>query len=171
MMGQWVQGRQPEFGRIFGGAIRNHWRKALLITTIDLILGGLLYFNFTVFQFMSFNNIVTMLSLMMTICVAMTFVGINIYIWSLMPMLNLSTINTIKLGMILVFTYPLKSILVIFGTGIPVGISLMLSNVILLFMTFPISALIAMHGAWWILHIHFDEDEIAALFSEEVTIQ
>jgi len=167
MMGQWVRGRQPELIRVFGGAIRSHWLKILIVTALDLIIGGLLYFNFSVFQFMNLTNMLSMLSLMMTISVGLTFIGVNIYIWSLIPLLSLSTKNTIKLGMILVFTYPFKSAFIVIMLMIPVIISLFLPQAFLLFVTVSTSAYIAVRGTWWILQLHFDEDEIEALMSDE----
>ena len=166
MMNEWVQGRQPELFKVFWGAIRTHWQKVIFITLIDIAISGILYVNFSVFRFMSLDNILAILSLTMTVCVALLFIGVNIYIWSLMPLLNISTKNLIKLSLVLILTYPLKSLLISSSIIIPIILSLFLPIAFFMFVTVATSAYIAVRGTWWILQQHFSVEELEALINE-----
>jgi len=166
MMNQWVQGRQPELFRVFSGTIHKHWRKALIISVLDIAISSVLYINFSIFQVMSMDNILSILSVTMTACVALLFIGVNMYIWSLMPLLNISTKNLIKISLLLMLTYPLKSFFINILTITPIILSLFLPTAFFLFVTVSISGYIAVRGTWWILQQHFSVDELHTLISE-----
>jgi uncharacterized membrane protein YesL len=166
MMNEWIQGRQPELFKVFWGSIRNHWQKAILISLMDIVISGILYFNFTVFQFMGLDNIVAILSLTMTVSIGVVFVGINVYIWSLMPLLTIPTKNLIKLSLIFVLTYPVKSLLISLSIVVPTILSIFLPIAFFMFVTVATSAYIAVRGTWWILQQHFSIEELEALINE-----
>jgi uncharacterized membrane protein YesL len=166
MMNASVQGRQPGFFHIFIGAIRSHWRKAVFIGLIDLLIGSLLFLNFSIFQFMGMDNMIAVLSRTMTICVSVVLIMTNIYIWSLISLLHLSIRDLIKLSLLLVLIYPIQSLGITLIVLTPIIVSFFLPIAFFLFVTVSISAYIGARGTWFVLNGHFSEDALSTLMSD-----
>jgi len=167
MMSAWLQDRQPELFKVFGGAIRDHWRKALVIGILDLVVGGLIYINFSIFQIMEYDNIIAILSRTMTVCVLVILVAINIYVWSCIPLLNLTIRNHLKLSAILVLTYPFHSLGITLVVLLPILINLFLPVAFFLFVTVSMMAYLGMRGTWWMLNRHFSDEDLQALLIDQ----
>lgn len=165
MMNEWVQERQPEFFKIFWGAIREHWRKALVVGLLDLAIGGLIFINFSIFQLMEFNNVMAMLSRTMTVCVAGVLIAVNIYVWSCIPLLDLTIRNHLKLSLILVLTYPLSSLAVTIAVLLPIIVSFFLPIAFFLFVTISTTAYLSARGTWWMLNRHFSDEDLQQLIA------
>jgi len=166
IMNQWVQGRQPEFFRVFGGAIRDHWRKILWITLLDVAVGGLLFINFSIFRIMEIDNFIAVLSSTMTFCATIVFIMVNLYIWSYISLLDLSVRNLIKLSLILGLTYPFTSLGMTLLVIIPIVVSLFLPIAFFLFLSVSTVAYIGARGAWYVLNKHFPPDELEEFLLE-----
>lgn len=163
MMNQWVQGRQPEIFRVFGNAIRNYWKKALVITILDIVAVGLLFINFSILRIMSMDNFIAILSGTMTLCMAIVLYITNIYIWSCVVLLDLSIKKLIKLSLGLTLTYPLTSLGLAVIFLVPVFISLFLPVAFFLFVTFSTCAYLGVWVTWHLLNRHFSEGELDEL--------
>lgn len=162
-MARWVQGQQPDFFKIFGGVISQQWRKILVIGLLDVAVGGLLFINYSIFQMMQIDNLMAVLSGIMTLCVTVILVMVNIYVWSYLSQLDLSIRNLLKLSFILGLTYPFTSIAITIAVLIPIVISLFLPIAFFFFVTFSSSAFIGAKGAWFVLNRHYSQDEINQL--------
>lgn len=165
MMNASVQGRQPGFFSVFIGAIRKHWREAVIIGLIDLAIGSLLFVNFSIFQFMGMDNVIAVLSRTMTVCVSMILIMTNIYIWSLVSLTQLSIRNLIKFSLTLVLTYPVRSSGIMLIVLAPIIVSLFLPIAFFLFVTVSTSAYFGARGTWWILNKYFSEDMLNTFIS------
>jgi uncharacterized membrane protein YesL len=163
VMMQYVRGLQPEAFRHFGGAIRNYWRKIVPITLLDVFVGGLLFINYNIFQVMAMDNVMAILSGTMTVCITLVLVMVNIYVWSCLPILNISTRNLIKLSLILGLTYPFTSIGIVLLTLVPLVLSLFLPIAFYLFVSISAAAYIGARSVWYVLNKHFPDDELADL--------
>ncbi len=163
MMVSIVRGRQPEFFRVFIGAIREHWQKILLIALLDIVVGGLLFINYRIFQIMAMDNFMAVLSGVFTVCVTVILVAFNIYVWSFLSLLNLSIQNLFKLSFVLILTYPITTMGITILVLLPVMISVFLPIAFLLFVTVSTSAFLGAKGAWLVLNRHFSQSEIDAL--------
>lgn len=165
MMTEWVQDRQPNFFKTFLGIIREQWRKALMIGVLDLVIGGLVFINLSIFQIMAFDNVLAIVSRSMTICVAVILIAINIYVWSCIPLLDLTLRNHLKLSLILVLTYPLSSLAVTVVVLLPILVSFFLPIAFYLFLTVSTTAYLGVRGTWWMLNRHFSYDELQQLIA------
>jgi len=163
MMNRIIQGQQPEFFRVFLGAIRDHWRKVLIIAALDIAVGGLVFINYNIFLIMGLDNFIAILSMTMTICVTVILIMVNIYVWSYMSLLDLSARNLIKLSLIFGLSYPFTSLGITTMFLLPFVITIFLPIAFLIFITVSASAYIGARGAWYVLNKHFDEGDLDQL--------
>ncbi len=166
VMNEWAQGRQPEFFRVYLGALRRRWRAALLLGFIDLLVGGLIAFNISIYPAMTLHNFLTILSLTMTLCVTVVLVMANLYAWSLLSLLRLSLRATIRLSLFLVLSQPWRSLAFTIAALLPLLASLFLPIAFALILTLSISGYIAARGVLWALHAQFSREELDALLAE-----
>ena len=167
LMNAWVQETQPGFFSVYLGAIRRHWRTALPLGIIDLIFGGVIVFNFSVFPAMG-PGFFTILSLTMTFCVCVVLLMTNLYAWSIVSLLNLPFRGTLKLSLYLTLSRPFRSLLVALATLIPLVASLFLPIAFALFLTVSLSGYIGVRGVWWVLRAQFSREELAELMRDPV---
>ncbi len=163
IVNDWVGGRQPEFFRVYFGSIKRHWQAALALGAIDLVAGGLVIFNLSIFPMMALQEFLTVLSLTMTLCFAAVFLMANLYAWSIISLLSLPWQSAIKLSFLLVLSHPLKSVLIMIATLTPLIVSLFLPIAFTLILTLAVGAYFAARGTRWVLTAHFPAEELAAL--------
>lgn len=168
VMTKYVRGLQPEFSRVFVGTIRDHWRKILWIALLDVLVGGLLFINYSIFQVMAMDNIMAVLSGTMTVCVTVVLIMVNIYVWTCLSLLDISVRNLIKLSLILGLTYPFTSLAITILAILPFVANLFMPVAFLLFATISTSAYIGTRGAWYVLNKHFSEEELSSLMFTRV---
>lgn len=159
----WVQGRQPEIFRVFGGAIRDHWAKAVVITALNAVACGLLFVNFSIFRMMRMDNFIAILSGTMTLSAAVLVCIMNIYVWSYLALLDLPIRKLIKLSLGFTLTYPLISLGLAVLFVLPIIMSLFLPVAIFLFVTFSTCAYLAGRVTWYVLKRHFTAKELDEL--------
>ena len=166
VMNEWAQGRQPEFFRVYLGALRSRWRAALLLGFADLLGGLLIATNLSIYPAMAPHDYLTILSLTMTLCAALILLIANLYAWSLLSLLQLPLRATIRLSLLLVFGQPWRSLAFTAGALLPLLASLFLPIAFALILTLSLSATIAARGVLWSLAAQFPRDELDALLAE-----
>ncbi len=166
MMNEWAQGRQPEFFRVYLGALRSRWRAALLLGLVDLLLVLLIVTNFRIFPAMALHDFLTVLSLTMTICAAAILLIANLYAWPLLSLLRLPLRATIRLSLLLALSQPWRSLAFTVGALLPLCASLFLPIAFALLLALSLAAYITARGVQWSLAAQFPRDELAALFAE-----
>lgn len=156
-----VRGLQPDFFRVFFEGMRLYWRKATVIGLIDVLIGGLVVLNVSIFPYMDLRaDPIAFLSRSVTIFAALALLLINLYAWSLMVILPALTIRQILVNAAMfVFTHPLWSIVVLIAAALPVVISLFLPRGIFVIATASACALIACMGAWRVIRQHLTSDQ------------
>ncbi|MCY3574435.1 MAG: hypothetical protein OXG92_10425 [Chloroflexi bacterium] len=165
MMNEWAQGRQPEFFRVYLGALRNRWRAALLLSLVDLLAGLLIAVNLSIIPNMG-QDYLTILSLTMTICAAVVLLMANLYAWPLLTLLRLPLRTTIRLSLLLVFSQPWRSLAFTIAALLPLLASLFLPIAFALLLTLSLSAYITARGVLWSLSAQFPRDELNGLLAE-----
>ncbi len=168
VMNEWAQGRQPEFFRVYFGAIRRHWRSALALGFIDLAGFGLIFFNLSVFPAMPSQNFLAILSLTMTFSIGAVLLMANFYAWSIVSLLDLPLRGVIKLSLLLTLSHPLRSLFITLAALIPLLASLALPIAFLLILSLSVSAYIAARGVWRVLRVHFAREELAELMTDVI---
>ncbi len=163
VMSQWVRGKQPEFFKVFLGEIRKNWSKALMIGAIDLVAGGILFINLSILRIMEPDDILAMFARSLTLFSSLILVISNVYIWFLIATIDLPLKTLLKLMLIFVFTYPLKSFGITVLVIIPVILTPLLPALFFLFISASTTAYIASRGAWFIVQEHFSVQELEAL--------
>ncbi len=163
LMNDWVQEKQPEFFRVYFGAIRRHWRVALALGVMDAAGFGLVLFNFSVFMQMSLNDFPAVLSLTMTCCVALILLMANVYAWCIVSLLDLPLRGTIRFSLALALGKPLHSLLITASALLPLLISLTLPAAFFLMVSLALSAYVGARGVWWVLRRQFSREELAEL--------
>ena len=167
VMSEWVDGRDPDFFRVFVGSIRSHWRAALGLGALNLAGGGLVAINLTLFLQMRPLEFMGILSLVFTICFAVVLLMANLYAWTITCRLNLRLRQSVKLSLLLALSYPLKSLLIAAAALVPLLLGLVLPIAFLLFLSLGASAYIAARGSWQVLRRHFSGEELASLLAHD----
>lgn len=166
VMTEWAQGRQPEFFRVYLGALRSRWRAALLLGLVDLLGSLLIATNLSIYPAMAQRDFLTILSLTMTLSVALILLMANLYAWPLLSLLRLPLRATIRLSLLLVLSQPWRSLAFTAGALLPLLASLFLPIAFALILTLSLSAYIAARGVLWSLAAQFPRDELADLLAE-----
>ena len=165
VMNEWAQGRQPEFFRVYLGAVRQRWRAALGLGLLDLLAGGLIAFNISIFPAMA-QDFLTVLSLTMTMSAALVLLMANLHAWSLLTLLRLPLRATIRLSLLLVFCQPWRSVIMTIAALLPLLASLFLPIAFALILTLSLSSYIAARGVLWALHAQYPREELETLRNE-----
>ena len=151
-----ARGQQPDFFRTFFEGVMLHWRKATLIAALDVVIGVVIALNLAILPRMEVNtDPIAFLSRSVTVFAVLALLLINLYAWSLMPVLEkLSAWQLITASARLVFTHPLWSLGVLIVAAIPVIFSLLLPQGILVIATASTCALIICKGTWHVIRQH-----------------
>ncbi len=166
VMNQWAQGRQPEFFRVYFGAIRRHWRSALALGLINLAGIGLILLNLSIFPIMQLRSLATILSLTLTLCLGAVFLMANFYAWSILSLLDLPLRGTIKLSLLLTLSHPLRSLFITVAALLPLLASLALPVAFLLLVSLSVSAYIGARGVCGALRVHSSREELDELLAD-----
>ena len=166
VMNEWTQGRQPEFFRVYLGALQSRWRAALLLGLVDLLGVLLIATNLSIYPAMALHDYLTILSLTMTFSVALILLMANLYAWSLLSLLRLPLRATIRLSLLLVLSQPWRSLAFTVGALLPLLASLFLPIAFALILTLSLSGYITARGVLWSLAAQFPRDELDALLAE-----
>jgi uncharacterized membrane protein YesL len=143
-MTKWARGQQPEVFRDFFAGMRRHWRSATLIGVIDLLIGGLIVLNLSIFRLMNLSQIVVVLSQSATLFLALTAICANLYLFPLLVMFeDVPLRRLIETSVKLVFAFPLWSLVLLALVALPVLLNLfVLPAAILVLVTFSTIALL-----------------------------
>lgn len=162
-----VRGRQPDFFRTYFGAVRQHWRKATVIGVIDVVIGGLVILNLSIFPRMDMTaDPFAFVARSMTIFVAAAALMLNLYVWSLIVLLEDASLKTlVENAAALVFTHPLWSLGVLIVSPLPTLISLLLPQGIFALATISLTVLIVTMGTWRVIRQHLDPELLQELTS------
>jgi uncharacterized membrane protein YesL len=164
VLAPWARGQSPSQPLAnFFVAIRRYWLKATAVALIDLVLGALVIFNFLVLRQMGIEQIPVVISLTVTVILAVLLVLSNIYVWPLLITLDLPLRLLLKNSLKLGVAHPFWAFLVTIMAVLPFGVSLILPRFFFLTVTFATSTLIINWGAWRIIRRYLDETEIEKL--------
>jgi uncharacterized membrane protein YesL len=163
----WGRGKPSEVFRDFFGGIREYWRNAMLIGVIDLLLGGLIVVNFSIFRLMNMSQPVAVLSQSITIFVGLILVAVNLYIWPLLVTFDLPLRELLSTSAQLVFAHPMASIGITLVTGAILLGSTLLPAMFLLLASISACALFISWGVWRVVRGRIAEDERARLESSQ----
>jgi len=161
----WGRGKPSEVFRDFFGGIREYWLQAMVIGLIDLLLGGLIAVNFSIFRVMNMSQAVTLLSLSITLFVGLVLVAVNLYIWPLLVTFDLPLRDLIITSVKLVFVHLIASFgMLLVITAILLG-STLLPAMFLLLASISTCALFMSWGTWRIVRTHITDAERTQLES------
>ena len=164
-MSPWSRGKPVEVFRDFFGGMRQYWRKAMLIGLIDVLLGGLVILNFSIFRLMKLPQPLTLVFQSLTLFVGMTVILVNLYLWPLLVTLDFPLRNLMETALKLVFAHPFASIGMLLGTLVLLLGSTLLPAIFLLLASFSACALFSSWGAWRVVRGYIAEDERSRLES------
>src|SRR5512145_3349267 len=157
-MSLWSRGKTPELFREFFGAMRRYWITSSLIVILDLVVGGLLVVNLSIFPLMEITNPVVFLSRGVTLFVGVVLVLVNLYVWPLLVTFDLPLRQLLPIALKLGMAHPLVSLGILLLVGLPVGISLVLPVGIFVFATFSASIFLWNWGTWRVIRRYVSDD-------------
>ena len=160
----WGRGKPSEVFRDFFGGIKDHWRNALLIGLIDVLVGGLIAVNFSIFRVMDMSQPIALVSQSINLFATLALVMVNLYAWPLLVTLELSIRDLLETAVKLVFAHPLPSFGMALGTAaILLVSSTLLPQMFLLLGSVSACALFISWGTWRVMRVHIAEAERARL--------
>ncbi len=163
VMSRRARGQQPELFRVFFGAMRQYWWRALALALADVLLFGLIAVNLRLFPLMSITDPLAWMSGSVTLAAGLVLLLANLYVWPLLILFDLPLRPLATMALKLVFAHPLESLGVLAAALVPVLISVLLPRAVFLFVTVALCAYIICWGTWRVLRPHLSEDELQAL--------
>lgn len=162
-MAPWVRGHDVEFFSTFFGAMRRHWWKSSLIVLFDVVVGLLIYMNFTILNAMTLPIAISWMIRSVNISAALIVLLMNLYMWTLMVLFDLPLRRLWNVASRLTLVHPLWSAItlvlaclpILAGQFVPVWLNVML--------TASATAFITNWGTWRIIKKYATEQELAEL--------
>lgn len=151
-MSRWVRGQPTEVFHDFFAGMRRHWRRAMLVGVVDLLIGALVVLNFWIFRLMNPSQIIVLLSHSATLFFAATAITATLYLFPLLVMFEeVPARRLARTSVKLVFAFPLWSALLLVLATLPVLITLfVLPAAFLVLGTF---SFIALSNCWVVWHV------------------
>jgi uncharacterized membrane protein YesL len=164
----WARGKSVETFHSFFGAMRQHWRKAMVVGLIDLLLGGLVVLNFSIFRLMEMAQALTLISQSVTLFVGVTTIMVNLYAWPLMVSFEGLTLRQLlETAVKMAFVHPGWSFVMLFLAIIPFMVSLIVPAAAFVLATFSAFALIVSWASWRVIHQYVMEEPTVATSETE----
>jgi uncharacterized membrane protein YesL len=158
-----VRGKEPEFFQDFFSAMRRYWAQSMVIGLIDALAGGIIVMNLSILVTMDLANPLAVLSWCTTLFAGMILLLANLYVWSLLVVIEEPVSQIIKISLKLVVVHPLWSLGVLVAASLPFVVGLVLPLAVLLFASISLSSLIINRGTWHIIRRYLSEDELRSL--------
>lgn len=147
----WVHGQTSEPFRDFFGAMRRYARQSIVIFLGDIGVGLVVWINLQIFRQMNTLSLPALLSLNVTIFVAVSAITTNLYLWPLLVTLDAPLSQLVRTAAKLALLHPIWSILASLIAMVPLFAVFVLPAFIVLLGTFSTCALLASWGAWRVL--------------------
>lgn len=146
----WVRGQHSEPFQDFFGAMRRDAAKSIVIVLADAAIGLVIWLNLGILRQIG-ASAPALLSLSVTIFVALAAVAANLYLWPLLVSVDAPLTQLVRVAIRLVLLHPAWSIFASLLALLPLAISLVVPRFIVLMVTFSTCALLASWGAWQVL--------------------
>ena len=155
--------RRGKLGDLFGtffGAARRLWLKATLLMALNLVGGGLVAVNLSIFPLMDLSaDPLAFVARSVTLFAALAVLLVNLYIWPLLVLLeDLSLKALLDNAVRLVFAHPLWSLLLLLAAAAIVGVSLLLPRGVFALATASACAWVINWGAWRVIRQHLPDE-------------
>jgi uncharacterized membrane protein YesL len=154
VMSKQARGEPVELFHEFFDAMRRLWLKATLLALLDMLVGGLVGFNFLILPQMNISDPLVLAARSVTLFGGLALLLLNLYAWVLLVTLDLSLKALIMSSCQLVFAYPLWSLGVLIAAMMPVLISLLLPQAIFVIATLSSVVLVINWGTWRVIRRH-----------------
>ncbi len=148
VMFRWAIGKDPEIFSVFFSTIRRTWKKAYLAAVLDILVGGLVLFNFRIFTLMDASDLLVYVSRGATFSIALLLILINLYLWTLIAVWDAPFRRLLKLSIQLVFAQPLWTAAIFIGCLVVVIASIILPIAFVIAVSGAIIGYIAGRGTW-----------------------
>ena len=160
----WGRGQSPSQPIAnFFVAMKKYALKATAVALINLLVGSLVIFNFLVLRQIGTDQILPVMTLIVTSLITILLLLGNVYVWPLLVTVDLPFKALLKNTVKLAVTHPFWGLLAVIGGSIPLLISLILPQAFLLTVTFAAMALIIYASAWRIIRRYLSEKELQDL--------
>jgi uncharacterized membrane protein YesL len=159
----WARGKPGELFRDFFDGMRQCWRKSTLIVVGDLLLGGLVVINLSIFRLMGLPQPLMLMLQSVTLFVGIGTVLVNLYVWPLMVLFDLTIRDLCSAAFQMVFTYPWRSLLILVAALVPVLLGLVLPAAVVIMVSFSVSALWINWATWQVIRRYVADAELVKL--------
>ncbi len=160
VLSEWSRDKPSQPFQTFFEAMRRLWLKATLIGLIDLAVGGFIAANLTIVGMMRPFDVMAILARGVSLFVGLALFLVNLYIWPVMVLSDMSPRDLIDTAIRLMFLHPFRSLGVLIVAAVPVVISLLLPRAFLVTVTFSTCALIVTRGTWPVIRQHVPESAL-----------
>lgn len=148
----WVRGGSPDLGRDFFAVMRAHWRGSTLLMVGNVLVGGLLLVNLSIFPHMDLaSDPIAFVSRSLTVFGLIMLGMVNIYAWPLLVSVDLPVLQVVKISFSWVMLRPFWSVGVLAAALVPLLLGALLPAFILVFFATGCTAWAATWGAWQVM--------------------
>lgn len=136
---------------VFFIAMRKYAVKSVLITVCDLLVGLFVWVNLSILGQMGLSNPIAILSLIITLFIAVMTLLMNVYVWPLMVTHDLPLKQLIRIAFKMSAIHPAWSLLIAILAALPVLSIVLLPGFFVLLGVYSGCAFVASWGAWRVL--------------------
>lgn len=159
----WMRGKDTELFSHFFGTMRRQWLKSTVIVLVDVVVGFVVYMNFTALNMMGLNPVFSSFLRGLNILIAFVVLAANIYLWTLLVLFDLPLRRLFNVAFRLALGHPFSSFLTLVLAVLPLVILVLVPNVFLVLVVFSASALAINWGGWRIIKKYATPEEITQL--------
>jgi uncharacterized membrane protein YesL len=132
---------------------------------LDVAIAGLIVVNVSIFRLMNASQPLTLVSQSVTVFVGGLALLVNVYVWPLMVLFDMPLDQLVRTALQMVFAHPWRSIFTAVIGLAPLLAGLLLPAAFTVMLTISTCALLISRGAWRIIRLYVEEDELVKLES------
>lgn len=159
----WSRGKTGELFRDFFEGMRQCWWKSTVVGLLDAAIGGLVVINLSIFRLMNMPQPLIILLQSVTLFIGILTPMVNMYIWPLMVLFDMSVSNLLSTSLRMVFAHPWRSLFLLLAGLVPLLLGLVLPVAVVIMISFSTCALLISRGAWHVIRLYIAEEELIKL--------
>src|SRR5579859_7534863 len=162
----WARHKPSELFRDFFWGMRRFWWKSTQIVLLEVAVGGLVVINLSILRQMNTAGTplpLSIFSLGITVFGGLLALLVNLFVWPLLVVFDLPLRKLLELALVMVFNHLGRSFLLLVVGLCPLLLGLVLPVGIMILVAFSACALLINWGAWQVIRLYVDDDQLLRL--------
>ena len=163
VMFHWMRDRRTQVFSIYFNTIKQTWRKAYALALVDVLVGGFLLLNISIFLQMDMSQWLPRISLGATVFALAIFLVANVVAWVLVAVWDAPLKLIIRRAIELVFINPFWTVIMALCFYVPFAFSLVLPVAVFMTVMGALAGAIASHGTRYLMTQYLSSSQMNLL--------